>query len=105
MTASSGSQARISASVGAGDDLEDVTGRILEVQPAAAVVTVDLVRLRRHRIGPVRHPARPDSREYRIELRLADEKRVVLDGERLVGRQEVEADSVLGAHHQEVSEG
>src|SRR5581483_3468225 len=64
--------------VRAGQHLEKVPVGILEVEAAAAVAMVDLVRTALHRIRPVREPAVPDAREDAVELALADEERVVL---------------------------
>src|SRR5690606_14288450 len=67
------------------DDLEVVAVRIVEVEPAASVVAVDLARPRVHRIGPVFETALADPREDLVELVFADEERVVLDRQLLVG--------------------
>ena len=65
------------AAVGAGDDLHGVPGRIQEVQPAPAVVVVDLARLLPVRIG-VEGLRLLDRLERRVELFLGDEEGVVL---------------------------
>ena len=62
------------AGVGTGDDLHAVTGGIQEVQPAPAVVVVDLAWLLQVRVGVVGEPGLPDPLERRVELVLGDEE-------------------------------
>ncbi len=52
--------------------------RVIEVQAAAAVAVVDLVRPGPAGVGLVRQALLPDAAERRVELLLADEERVVL---------------------------
>src|SRR5262249_35096722 len=64
--------------VRAGDDLQEVPVRTLPVHPAAAVAGIDLIRPGPPGVGPVPQPTLPDAAEDGIELRLADQERVVL---------------------------
>src|SRR4029450_7951863 len=66
------------AAVGAGDDLQEVAARLLPVDPAAAVVGVDLARPPPAGVGAVGQPALPDAAEDLVELVLADQERIVL---------------------------
>src|SRR5690349_12463951 len=56
------------------DDLEEVAARLLEVDPAAAEVAVDLALLPPRGVRPVVDAARAEAAEDRVELGLAHEK-------------------------------
>src|SRR5258708_5342424 len=83
-----------------GDDLEEVAARLFEVNAAAAVVVVDLALLLLHRIGPVVDALLLDAAEDLVELLLADEERVVLLLDLVVGVAEIERHAV-GEHDRE----
>src|SRR5215475_11793508 len=57
------------AAIGAGDDLEQVTVGVFEVEPAAAVVAIDLPPRRLTGIGPVGKLPVADSCEDLVEFR------------------------------------
>src|SRR5438132_12364626 len=85
-----------------GDDLHQVAVRVIEIDPAAAVAMVDLA-------GPlaagrcvVLDPAVTDPRERRVELRLADQKGIVLRPE-ILPLGEIEGDPVAGPHRCEMA--
>src|SRR5207253_10438304 len=69
---------RTAAAVGAGDDLEEMTVGVAEVDPTAPVVVIDLARPHLAGVGPVVQPPLFDTAEDRVEVVLADEERVVL---------------------------
>ena len=64
--------------VGSGDDLQAVTGGIHEVDAAAAVIGIDLVRPGELRVGPVLDTAVEQSGVDGVEGHIVDEKGVVL---------------------------
>src|SRR6185503_2035123 len=76
---------------------------IFEVDTAAAVVVVDLSRVRARRIRPVLEPALADASEDAIELVLADQKRVVLDGDVAVRVAEIERHAVVELDDEEMA--
>src|SRR5262245_30462416 len=78
--------------------------RILEVHAASAEVVIDRAGLALRGIGPVREPARANAAEDRVELGLADQKRVVIRLDLLLALHEVEAHAVVGGDHGEVAE-
>jgi hypothetical protein len=69
---------QLSAAVWPGDDLEHVPIRVLPVHAAATVVGVELARPPAEGVGPVGQPALLDPPEYVVEIRLIDQKSVVL---------------------------
>ena len=73
------------AAVRPGQHLEEMAARVLEVEPASAVVVVDLAFVARPWIRPVRDAALLDAGEDLVELFLGDQERVVLLGD-LVAR-------------------
>jgi ABC-2 type transport system permease protein/oleandomycin transport system permease protein len=95
---------RRAAAVGAGQDLQQVAVRVLEVQAAAAVAVVDGLALRPAGIGPVGQVPLAETVEGGVELDLADQERVVLRGNRAGGLGEIERDVVVGLDDQEVAE-
>jgi hypothetical protein len=60
--------------VGSGDDFEQVTVRIFEVDAAATVVVVDLSGSLQERVGPVREPSLADAPEHAVEVVFPDEE-------------------------------
>src|SRR5690606_11382578 len=92
------------AAVRAGDDLEEVPVVAQEVHAAPAVVAVELARLALPGVGPVLHAALDDPPVDLVELRLADQERVVLSGDLVARRGEVEPDAVGGVDLPEVPE-
>jgi hypothetical protein len=72
------------AAIRPGDDLQQVTVRIFEVQAAAAVPVVDHPGLGLARICPVRQVVAFDAAKGRIELLLPDQEGVMLRADRPV---------------------
>src|SRR6516225_6392508 len=66
------------AAVGPGDDLQQVTVRVFEIQSAAAVPVVDHTRPGLARIGPVPKVLVADPAKGRVEFFLTDQEGVVL---------------------------
>ena len=66
------------AAVRAGDDLQEMSAGILPVHPAASVAGVVFARPAFERVGPVRQAPFSDPTEDLVELRLADQKGIVL---------------------------
>src|SRR6059058_3680257 len=91
-----------SSTIWTGDDLQEVPARLFEVHAAAAVVVVDFSLLPLRRIGPVVHAAFLDAAEDGVELFLADEERVVLLLDLVVGVAEVERHVVGELDREEV---
>src|ERR1700730_17641612 len=89
------------AAVGAGDDLEEVPTRILEVDTAPAIVGVDLALFMLVGVGPVGQIASSDATEDLVEVALVDEERVVLRRDVIAPVHEVEADVVIRGHNEE----
>jgi hypothetical protein len=81
------------AAVGAGDDFEQMSVWIFEVQTPAAVVVIDLTTPLLGGVGPVGEIALAAAVKDLVELVLADEEGVVLRGNLAIGGQEVEADA------------
>src|SRR5262249_39684821 len=88
--------------VGLGDKLHQMTARIIEINAPAAVALVDLAGPLAARGGVVPDAAGADARQRRVELRLADEERVVLRAE-ILAIGEIERDAVGGADRHEMA--
>src|SRR5271166_6481527 len=92
--------------VGPGENLQEVASGVAEVDPAAAVVGVDLARPTSARVGPVLQAARLDLAVDRVEVVLRDQERIVLRSDLLtfgyIGV--VEASAMLERDGQEVAE-
>src|SRR2546427_7308822 len=69
---------RAAAAVGTGDDFEQVSVRILEVDPTPIIPAVDLLALAAVRIGPVGKSPLPNPREDRVEFEFAYQEGVML---------------------------
>src|SRR5262249_39153249 len=82
------------AAVGARDDFQQVAARVLEVDAASAVVTVDLARLGLRRVSPVGVALLFDAGEDLVELGLAHEERVVLRPDLGLLVHEIDVDAV-----------
>src|SRR5688500_18540948 len=80
------------ASVGPGDDLQEVAAGVLPVDAATPVVVVDLAGPAAARVGPVGQLPFPDAPEDLVELVLADQESVVLGVHRAAVVGEVEGD-------------
>src|SRR5215510_1886391 len=89
------------AAIGAGDDLEQVTVGVFEVEPAAAVVVIDLPPRRLTGIGPVGKLPVADSCEDLVEFCFIDQEGVVLRHDLFLDLHVVEVGSVLGRDHVE----
>src|SRR5215813_13444570 len=94
----------MSAAIRAGDDLHQVAVGVGEIDAASAVIVVDLPRPGPAGIGPVRHAAPGDAAEYDVEIFLADQERIVLDGDVAVGLGEVEGHAVVRSDDEEPPE-
>src|SRR5262249_31186602 len=77
--------------------------RILEVEPAPAIMMINLALLPLAWVGPVGELARTNSLEDRIEIRLVDQEGVMLARNLAVGVHVVEVRSVVGLDHDERS--
>src|SRR5664280_1750855 len=75
--------------VGAGDDLQEVSFRVLEVHTMATVVVVDLTFGLEVRISPVVLSASLDAGEDLVEVVFGDQERIVLRKDLTVGIVEV----------------
>src|SRR4051794_28201441 len=93
------------AAVRTREDLEVVAVRILEVEAAAAVATIDCVGLVMVGIGPVRQASIVDALEHLIELGLAYEESVMGVRDLAFGLQEVERYVIVGLDDHEGTEG
>src|ERR1700692_938444 len=60
-----------------GDDFHQMTARIVEIDAAAAVQVIDLSGFGAPRIGVIPRAQRSDAGERRVELGVADEKRIM----------------------------
>src|SRR5205823_1318988 len=87
--------------VGAGQDLEEVAARVLEVEAATSVVLTDLTGPRPRRVGPVAEAPLADSGEGLVKLGVGDGERVVLRRDAVVAVGEVEGDTVGHLHRNE----
>src|SRR6185295_13797546 len=92
--------------VGPGEYLEVMTGRVLEVDAAAAVVVVDLAGSAAPRIGPVLQTALLDTSVDVVEFVLGHQEGVVLRMYLLVlgHLRVVEADTVVEPYREERTE-
>ena len=97
-----GGPALAAAAVGPGDDLQQVTVRVFEVQSAAAVPVVDHPRPGLARIGPVRKVLVADPVKGRIEFFLTHEEGVVLGRDLPGGLGEVQGDIIVGLDHEKM---
>src|SRR3546814_20031502 len=95
-SASKASRTPAAAAVGPGDDLEEMPVRILEIEAAAAVVAIDLSRLRLPGIGPVGKLPVAAPTAYPVEFGFADQEGVVLWRNFALGIHDVEIGGVLG---------
>src|SRR5262245_48849971 len=86
------------AAVGPRDDFQQVAARVLEIDTAPTVVTVDLPRLGLRRIGPVSEALIFHAGEDLIELRFADQESVVLGPDLAVLVHEIDVDPVCRRH-------
>ena len=76
--ACAGEGASAAAAVGPGDDLQQVTIRVFEIQAAAPVTMVDDSRLGLARIGPVRQTLIADAAKGSVELFLTNQEGIML---------------------------
>src|SRR5689334_17074418 len=63
--------------VGVGDDFHQVAARVVEIDPAAAVIVIDLAGLGPARIGVIAGTRGADAGKGGVKLGVADEKRVM----------------------------
>ena len=91
------------AAVGPGDDLQQVTVRVFEIQSAAAVPVVDHTRPGLARIGPVPKVLVADPAKGRVEFFLTDQEGVVLRRDLCGGHGEVQGDVVIGLDHEKMA--
>src|SRR5882672_3451133 len=81
-----------------------MTIRVLEINPAAAVVAVDFAGAAQTGVGPMRKTLRTDAGERSIEVFFADQERIVLGGDFAFGLVAIERDAVAQFDHQKWSE-
>ena len=75
-----------------------------KVDPAPAIVVIDLAGAMSRRVGPMIQRPLADAGEDSVEVRLADQKGIVLWSDRALGVGEVERDPVVEFHHIEMAE-
>ncbi|CAI8845146.1 protein of unknown function [Methylocaldum szegediense] len=85
--------------VRAGDDFEQVTVGIFEVQSASAVIVIDLAAPVLSGIGPVIELPLADAAKNAIEIVLADQEGVVMRVDGTVGLVEIERDTIAELDH------
>lgn len=92
------------AAIGPGQHFQIVVVRIGKIDAAAAVAVVDGAGPLAHRVRPIGQSARPDAVEHAVELRLGNEKRIVLrlDGHGRLGK--VQGHAIVHLDHMEVCE-
>jgi hypothetical protein len=78
------------ASVRARDHFQAMAVGVGEIDPAAAIVVIDLAGSAAHRIGPMVETSLADAAENSVEIRLADQEGLVLWSDRAVGVGEIE---------------
>src|SRR5262245_48613682 len=66
------------AAIGAGEDFQEVTVRILEIDSAAAIIVIDFTRLGFGGIGPIGTPPLSNPSKNFVELSLTHKKGIVL---------------------------
>jgi hypothetical protein len=92
------------AAVGARDHFQVVTIGVGKVDPAPAIVMIDLTGAAALRIGPIVETPVADAAEDSVKIRLANQEGVVLWSDRAVGIGEVERDAIVEFHHVEMAE-
>jgi hypothetical protein len=75
-----------------------------KIDPASAVVVIDLARAGTPRVRPVLETVLTDATEDGIEIRLGNQESVVLWLDRSIGRHEIERHSVVEFDHLEGTE-
>src|SRR6516225_2755288 len=88
--------------VGVGDYFHHVTIGVVEIDAATAVQTIDLAGLGAPRIGVIPDSLSADAGERRVELSVADKKRVMPRPE-LFARIEIEGHAVRRLHRDEMA--
>lgn len=91
------------AAVGSRDDLEQMPVRVLEVDPAPAIVMINFARFAARRIGPVRLPALANASEDLVKLAFADEERKVAGVDLVLPFHEIQTDAIRRRHDLERS--
>src|SRR3954452_18266414 len=88
--------------VGAGDDLEQMAVRVLEIEAAAAVVPVDLAGPGLRRIRPVSQALRADAPISGVEFRLTDQEGIMLARDLAFPLVEIEGHMIVELDHEEM---
>src|SRR5262249_17874059 len=91
------------APVGAGENLQEVAIRILEIESPAAIVVIDFSSLCFRGIGPIGKPSLSNACKNFVELSLANEKSVVLLLYFPSGIHEINVGSIVSGDHLERS--
>jgi hypothetical protein len=92
------------ASVWARDHFQIVAIGVWKIDPASAVVMIDLAGAAMPRVGPVLETLLPDAAEDGIEISLGNQESVVLWLDRSLGDREIERHSVVEFDHLEGTE-
>jgi hypothetical protein len=92
------------APVWARDHFQIVAVRVEKVDPAAAVIMIDLARMATPWVGPVLETLFADAAEDGIEIYLGNQESVVLWLDRSIGGREIERHSVVEFYHFERAE-
>src|SRR5580698_8504005 len=93
-----------SATIRTRDHFQIVAVRVGEIDPASAVVMVDLARAGTPRVRPELQTLLTDAAEDGIEIGLGNQESVVLRLDRSIGRREIERHSVVEFDHLERTE-
>jgi hypothetical protein len=92
------------APVWARDHFQIVAVGVGKIDPASAVVMIDLTRTATSRVGPVLETPLTDATEDGIEISLGNQESVVLWLDRFIGGREIERHSVVEFDHLEGTE-
>src|SRR5258708_3993886 len=92
------------APVWARDHFQIVAVGVGKIDPASAVIMIDLARAATPRVGPVLETLLADAAEDGIEISLGNQESVVLWLDRFIGGREIERHSVVEFDHLEGTE-
>ena len=91
------------AAIGAGEDFQEVTVRVLEIDSSAAIVVIDFTRPGFGGIGPIGTPPLSNPSKNFVELSLTHKKGIVLRLYFAVGVHEIDVGAVVSRDHLEGS--
>jgi hypothetical protein len=92
------------AALVARDHFQVVTIGVGKVNPAPAIVMINLAGTATLRISPMLEPSGADAAEDSVKIRLTNQEGVMLWPDRVVGIGEVERDAIVEFHHVEMAE-